>query len=77
MSNNARQLPGTNYLPSGQLAINANAPVADQSDYTAIVARRLTAGAGPTVALNSNHDQTDVPVPNGIRGAGMPAELTR
>jgi len=76
-SNNARQLLGTIYLPEGQLTINANAPVADQSAYTAIVARKLTADAGPTIVLNTNYTLTDVPVPNGIRGAGMPVELAR
>jgi hypothetical protein len=77
LSNNAHQLLGTIYLPTGQLSIDANQPIADQSAYTAIITRKLTANAGPTIVLNTNYDQTDVPVPNGIRGAGMPVELTK
>lgn len=76
-SDHARQLLGTIYLPRGEISIDANQPIADQSAYTAIVARKLTANSGPTVMLNTNYDASDVPVPDGIRGAGMPVALTR
>jgi hypothetical protein len=76
-SDHARQLLGTIYLPQGEISIDANQPIADQSAYTAIVARKLTANSGPTVMLNTNYDASDVPVPDGIRGAGMPVALTR
>ncbi len=76
-SDHARQLLGTIYLPKGEISIDANQPIADQSAYTAIVARKLTANSGPTITLNTNYDASDVPVPDGIRGAGMPVALTR
>lgn len=77
LSDNARQLLGTIYLPEGHLTIDANQPVADKSAYTALVVRRFTANAGPTVTLNTNYDETDVPVPDGIRGAGLPVALAK
>ena len=55
-SDHARQLLGTIYLPQGEISIDANQPIADQSAYTAIVARKLTANSGPTVMLNTNYD---------------------
>lgn len=74
-SDNARELLGTIYLPTGEISIDANQPIADKSAYTAIVALKVTGNAGPTVTLNTNYDQTDVPVPEGIRGAGQPVAL--
>ena len=71
-----RQLLGTIYLPTGELSIDANQPIADKSAYTAFVVRMLTANSGPTVTLNTNYDQTDIPVPDGIRGAGQPIALS-
>lgn len=67
-SNDARKLLGTIYLPKSILQIAANAPVADQSAYTAIVTMRLWLQEGPTLILNSNYSATDVPVPSAITG---------
>jgi hypothetical protein len=61
LSDNARQLLGTIYLPTGELSIDANKPIADQSAYTAIVAQKVLANSGPTVTLNTNYDQTTCP----------------
>lgn len=70
-SANARQLTGTIYLPRGKLVIDPNAPVAADSAYTAIVARKVQMTEGPTLVLNSNYDQTLVPVPDGIRSSSQ------
>jgi hypothetical protein len=59
------------------LHIDANAPVADKSAYTAIVARMLTLYGGPHLVLNTNYEQTDVPVPDGIKGVGQPVQLAK
>ena len=67
-SNFARQLLGTIYLPKSVLKIAANAPVADQSAYTAIVVLRLWLQEGPTLVLNADYSATDVPVPKAISG---------
>ena len=65
-SNNARNLLGTIYLPLGILLVDANAPVADNSAYTAIVVRSLQLREGPKLVLHSDYQSTDVPVPEGL-----------
>jgi hypothetical protein len=66
-SNNARRLIGTIYLSQGTLLVDANAPVADNSAYTALVVRSLQLQAGPKMVLRSDYDATDVPLPSGLK----------
>lgn len=66
LSDNARVLEGTLYLPQAYLFIDADNPIADQSAYTAIITLRMALYAGPHVVLNTDYDQTEVPVPLGI-----------
>ena len=70
-SNDARKLIGTLYMPVGNLLIDAKEPVADQSAYTAIVAKSMELRSGPNLILNSDYDMTDVPVPAGITGSSQ------
>lgn len=70
MSDDARTLLGTFYLPRGILEVTTAMPVADQSAYTAIVARRINLTGGPTLVLNSDYALTDIPVPDGIGPVG-------
>ncbi|HEX8164926.1 MAG TPA: pilus assembly protein TadG-related protein [Beijerinckiaceae bacterium] len=65
-SNDARKLLGTIYLPNGVLNIDANKPIADQSAYTIVVARRVELYSGPNLVLNTDYGGTDVPVPQGV-----------
>ena len=67
-SNNARRLIGTIYLPVGILLVDANSPVADNSDYTAIVVRSLQLREGPNLVLHSNYQGSSIPVPDGLIG---------
>ena len=67
-SNDARNLLGTIYLSKSILLIDADAPVADASAYTAIIAGRVWLREGPTLHLNANLTDTKVPVPDGILG---------
>jgi hypothetical protein len=67
-SNDARVLLGTIHLPVGTLRVAANAPVADKSAHTAIIAEMLDLDAGPDLVLRSDYDSTDVPVPEGLIG---------
>ncbi len=67
-SNNARNLLGTIYLSRSILLVDADAPVADASAYTAIITGRLWLQAGPTLTLNADYTKTKVPVPNGLMG---------
>ncbi len=66
MSDDARTLLGTIYLPSGRLHVGANKPVADKSAYTIVVANRFSLSEGPTMVLNTNYGATDIPVPEGV-----------
>ncbi len=77
LSDDARTLLGTIYAPNGEIYVDANEPIADQSAYTAIVARTMTLLGGPKLILNAQYDLTDVPVPKGIRGAGQPISLVK
>lgn len=65
-SNNARNLLGTIYLSKSILLINSDAPVADNSAYTAIIVGRLWLREGPTLTLNADYTDTKVPVPDGL-----------
>lgn len=65
-SNDARNLLGTIYLPKGNLIIDAQTAVGDNSAYTVIVARKITLENGPRLFLNTNYSATDVPVPEGV-----------
>ena len=67
-SNNARNLLGTLYLSKSILLINSDAPVADNSAYTAIITGRLWLQEGPTLTLNADFTNTRVPVPEGLMG---------
>ncbi len=66
ISNNARTMLGTIYLPAGRLIIDGTAAVSDQSAYTVIVVQLLNLYDGPTLYLNANYDATSVPVPKGV-----------
>jgi len=77
LSDDARTLVGTIYIPKGELRIDANQPIADKSAYTAIVADTMRLYGGPHLVLNTNYSLTDVPVPEGIKGAGQPVALSK
>jgi hypothetical protein len=70
LSNDARTLLGTFYLPKSTLFVSTISPVADKSAYTAIIARKVRMAGGPTLVLNSNYALTDVPVPDGVGPVG-------
>lgn len=76
-SENAQVLVGTIYIPKGELRIDGAAKVGNQSAYTAIVAEKVRLYGGPKIVFNTNYDQTDVPVPEGIKGAGQPVRLVK
>jgi Flp pilus assembly protein TadG len=66
-SANADELTGTIYLPRGKLRVDPNNSVAQDSAFTAIVAYQVEIDEGPTLVLNTNYSDTNVPVPEGIR----------
>lgn len=77
LSNDARVLLGTLYLPQGELNIGANKPVAADSAYTIVVARRFTLSAGPTMVMNAKYSSTNIPVPEGLGPGSNAAHLAQ
>lgn len=77
LSNDARMLLGTIYLPQNRLHVAAMTPVADQSAYTIVVARLFTLSEGPTMVLNTNYGATNIPTPPGVGPAGSQTALTK
>lgn len=75
ISDNARTMLGTIYLPAGRLIIDSSRPVADQSAYTVIVARQINLYEGPNLTLNANYGATSVPVPDGVGPTSGTASL--
>jgi Flp pilus assembly protein TadG len=66
LSDNARNLLGTIYMPQGEIIIDALKPIADKSAYTVLVVKRLNLYSGPNLVLNTDYSATDVPVPMGL-----------
>ena len=71
LSDDARVLTGTIYLPKATLVIDADRPIADKSAYTAIVVSKLELFAGPHLVLNSNYNATEVPAPASVAGGDV------
>ena len=65
-SRDARRLVGTMYLPKSKLLIDADNPVADQSEYTVIIAREFELREGPELVLNTDYAASTIPVPEGV-----------
>jgi Flp pilus assembly protein TadG len=76
LSDNARLLLGTIYMPQGRLIIDANKPIADKSAYTVLVVQRIDLHSGPNLILNSDYSASDVPVPPGVGPYGNGVQLT-
>jgi Flp pilus assembly protein TadG len=66
LSDNARNLLGTIYMPHGEIIIDAMKPIADKSAYTVLVVNQLHLYSGPNLILNTDYSATDVPVPMGV-----------
>ncbi|BAU92404.1 hypothetical protein MPPM_3799 [Methylorubrum populi] len=66
ISDNARTMLGTIYLPAGRLVIDSKRPVADLSAYTVVVAQQINLYEGPNLYLNADYNRSSVPVPKGV-----------
>jgi Flp pilus assembly protein TadG len=77
VSDSARRLVGTIYLPRGVFSVSANQPVADKSEYAAIITKRMELSKAPNLVLNDRYADTDVPVPEGIGPNSGETRLTR
>ncbi len=76
LSDNARDLLGTIYMPQGEIIVDATKPIADKSAYTVLVVRQLHLYSGPNLILNTDYSATDVPVPMGVGPFGAKIFLT-
>ncbi|TGD96104.1 hypothetical protein EU555_25245 [Methylobacterium nonmethylotrophicum] len=76
MSDNARRLVGTIYMPRGTFVVSANQVVADHSEYTAIVAQKVALSQAPRLVVNANYNATKVPVPQGLGPTSARPALT-
>jgi Flp pilus assembly protein TadG len=76
LSDNARMLLGTIYMPKGRLIIDATQPVADKSAYTVLVVQQLDLYSGPNLVLNSDYGASEIPVPPGVGIYGAKASIT-
>lgn len=76
LSDDARNLLGTIYMPQGEIIIDATKPIADKSAYTVLVVNQLHLYSGPNLILNSNYSGTDVPVPRGVGPYGATVFLS-
>ncbi len=65
-SNFADYLVGTIYLPRGEFLIDADQEIADASEFTVLVVRKLVLKAGPKLVLNTDYGAIDIPVPGGL-----------
>lgn len=77
ISNNTRQMHGTIHLPAGRLVLDGERPVADQSNYTVVVAQQVNLYKGPNLVLNANYDRSNVPVPTGVGPIAGQLHLTQ
>lgn len=76
LSDDARMLLGTIYMPKGRLIIDATKPVADRSAYTVLVVQQLDLYDGPNLVLNTDYRASDVPIPEGVGPYGGKIVLT-
>ena len=76
LSDNARMLLGTIYMPKGRLIIDTTKPIADKSAYTVLVVQQLDLYDGPNLYLNTDYQGSDVPVPQGVGPYGGKVILT-
>jgi hypothetical protein len=65
-SDDARRLVGTIYLPDDKLVVDGETPVADQSEYTVIIAQSFELNNGPNLVIQSDYAASPVPVPEGV-----------
>lgn len=70
-SRHINEMLGTIYTKTGELYIDYPSAGSTTSNipYTIIVAKLLTVKGGAQIVINSNYDQTDVPVPRNSGGA--------
>lgn len=65
-SDNVRKLLGTIYIPNATLEVTSKGAVAQDSDWSVIVAQSVKLSNAPTLVINTNYVGSGVPVPEGV-----------
>jgi Flp pilus assembly protein TadG len=65
-SDNVRELLGTIYIPNATLDVTSQGAVAQDSDWSVIVAQSVKLSKSPTLVINTNYVGSGVPVPQGV-----------
>ncbi|HEX8570109.1 MAG TPA: pilus assembly protein TadG-related protein [Caulobacteraceae bacterium] len=65
-SDNVNDLAGVVYVPSAQLTVQGSSKIAEQSDWTVVVARNMLIKGGVDLVINANYRGSPVPVPKGV-----------
>ncbi len=76
-SDNAGTLVGTIYIPFSDLTIDGDKPVADESEYTVIVANSFKLKNGPNLVIKTDYHLSDIPVPQGVGVQDVTIRLKR
>ena len=61
-----RKLLGTIYIPNATLEVTSKGAVAQDSDWSVIVAQSVKLSNAPTLVINTNYVGSGVPVPEGV-----------
>lgn len=75
-SGRVQQLLGTIYVPNARLVIEGTQKVAQDSDWTVIIAQQVNLKGSPSLVVNANYATSNVPVPVGV-GPSVGAQLVR
>jgi Flp pilus assembly protein TadG len=75
-SGRVEQMLGTIYIPEARLIIEGTEKVAEQSDWTVIIAKQVNLKGSPSLVVNANYATSNVPVPVGV-GPSAGAQLVR
>lgn len=65
-SSNVSQLLGTIYIPNATLQVTSQGSVAQDSDWSIVVAKKLELKNSPTLVINTRYTGSGVPVPEGV-----------
>lgn len=65
MADNVDRLLGTVYMPSAKLVIDGDSAVAEDSDWTIVVAQALEVRGSSRLVVNADYARSGVPVPPG------------
>ena len=77
-TDSAHTLVGTVYIPNAPLVVSGSAiNVADQSDWTVIVAKSVQLSGSPNLVINANYGSSTVPTPGGVGPGSEGAKLIR